>query len=116
MEGVILVIMGVAKFGAMIKYIPPPVITGFTSGIAVIIYSGEIKDFFGLHIGELPPDFIGKWTAYSTHATGITPSAIAISALALAIILVWPKINRRIPGPFVALIVTTAVARLMHLD
>jgi len=116
MAGVILVIMGVAKFGAMIKYIPHPVITGFTSGIAVIIFSSEMKDFFGLHIGELPPDFVGKWVDYATHATGITPSAIAVSALALAVILVWPKINRRIPGPFVALIVTTAAARFVHLD
>ncbi len=116
MAGVILLIMGLAKFGAMIKYIPHPVITGFTSGIAVIIFSSEIKDFFGLHLGELPPDFVGKWIAYATHATGITPPAIAVSALALAIILVWPRINRRIPGPFVALIVTTAVAHLMHLD
>ncbi len=116
MAGVILLIMGLAKFGAMIKYIPHPVITGFTSGIAVIIFSSEIKDFFGLHLGELPPDFVGKWIAYATHATGITPPAIAVSALALAIILVWPRINRRIPGPFVALIVTTAVAHLLHLD
>src|SRR4029079_4661149 len=92
MAGVILLVMGVAKFGAMIKYIPHPVITGFTSGIAVIIFSSEMKDFFGLHIGELPPDFVGKWFDYATHATGITPSAIAVSALALAVILVWPKI------------------------
>lgn len=75
MAGVILVIMGIAKFGAMIKYIPHPVITGFTSGIAVIIFSSEIKDFFGLQLGELPADFVGKWTAYATHATGFTPNS-----------------------------------------
>jgi sulfate permease, SulP family len=116
MAGVILVIMGLAKFGAMIKYIPHPVITGFTSGIAVIIFSGEIKDFFGLRMGELPADFVGKWMAYATHATGISSSAVAVSALALAIILLWPKVNRRIPGPFVALVVTTALAHFTRLD
>ena len=115
MAGVILFVMGIAKFGAMIKYIPHPVVTGFTSGIAVIIFSAEIKDFFGLHVGELAPDFVGKWIAYATHAAGFNGAAIAVSALALVIILIWPKINRRIPGPFVALIVTTATAHFMHL-
>lgn len=115
MAGVILVGMGIAKLGTMIKFIPHPVITGFTSGIAVIIFSGEMKDFFGLHMGAVPADFIGKWLSYAKGVTGITPSAIGVSLLALAIILVWPRINRRIPGPFVALIVTTAVATIMHL-
>jgi len=116
MAGVILLVMGIAKFGAMIKYIPHPVITGFTSGIAVIIFSGEIKDFFGLQMGDLPADFVGKWMAYADHASGFTPAAVAVSVLGLGIIFVWPKINRRIPGPFVALVVTTALAYFMHLD
>jgi SulP family sulfate permease len=115
MAGVILVGMGFAKLGTMIKFIPHPVITGFTSGIAVIILSGEIKDFFGLHMGVVPADFIGKWLAYAKGVAGITPSAIAVSFLALAIIVIWPRVNRRIPGPFVALIVTTVVATVMHL-
>jgi SulP family sulfate permease len=115
MAGVILVGMGFAKLGTMIKFIPHPVITGFTSGIAVIILSGEIKDFFGLHMGVVPADFIGKWLAYAKGVAGITPSAIAVSFLALAIIVLWPRVNRRIPGPFVALIVTTMVATVMHL-
>ncbi|HXL87147.1 MAG TPA: SulP family inorganic anion transporter, partial [Gemmatimonadaceae bacterium] len=115
MAGVILIGMGIAKLGTMIKFIPYPVITGFTSGIAVIIFSGEIKDFFGLHMGVVPADFIGKWGAYATSATGVTPSAIAVSFLALAIILIWPTVNRRIPGPFVALIVTTLLVKMMHL-
>jgi SulP family sulfate permease len=65
MAGVILVIMGIARFGAMIKYIPHPVITGFTSGIAVIIFSSEIKDFFGLKMGAVPAEFMEKWVAYA---------------------------------------------------
>lgn len=114
MAGVLLVIFGVAKFGGAIKFIPHPVVAGFTSGIAVIIFSGEVKDFFGLQMGPVPPDFIGKWVAFA-HATGVTPSAVVVGAVSLAIILVWPKVNRRIPGPFVALIVMTVAARVLHL-
>ena len=115
MAGVILIGMGIAKLGTMIKFIPHPVITGFTSGIALIISSGEIKDFFGLRMGVVPADFIGKWLAYANGVTGVTPSAIAVSSLALGIILIWPRVNRRIPGPFVALIVTTLLVKMMHL-
>jgi sulfate permease, SulP family len=115
MAGVILVAMGIAKLGTMIKFIPHPVITGFTSGIALIIFSGEIKDFFGLHMGGVPADFIGKINAYSRNATGFTPEALAVSLLALAIIVLWPRINRRIPGPFIALIVTTLVVKILSL-
>ncbi len=92
-----------------------PVITGFTSGIAVIIMSGVIKDLLGLRMGEIPPGFVDKWVAYAETASGFTPSAIAVSVLALGIILLWPKVTRRIPGTFVALIITTAVVSLMHL-
>jgi SulP family sulfate permease len=107
--------MGFAKLGTMIKFIPYPVVTGFTSGIAVIIFSGEIKDLFGLKMGAVAADFIGKWLAYARTATGFTPEAVVVSFIALAIILVWPKVNRRIPGPFVALIVTTLLVKVMHL-
>ena len=115
MAGVILVVMGIAKLGTMIKFIPHPVITGFTSGIAIIIFSGEIKDFFGLRMGGVPADFIGKINAYARNATGFTPEALAVALLALAIIVLWPRINRRIPGPFIALIVTTLVVKILSL-
>jgi SulP family sulfate permease len=115
MAGVILVGMGLAKLGTMIKFIPHPVITGFTSGIALIIFSGEIKDFFGLHMGGVPADFVGKIDAYARNATGFTPEALAVSVLALAIIVLWPRFNRRIPGPFIALIVTTLLAKALSL-
>ncbi|MEO8910201.1 MAG: SulP family inorganic anion transporter [Gemmatimonadaceae bacterium] len=115
MAGVILVGMGIAKLGTMIKFIPHPVITGFTSGIAIIIFSGEIKDFFGLRMGAVPVGFIGKLGAYATNAAGFNPQAMAVALLALAIILLWPRINRRIPGPFIALIVTTALVKALNL-
>ena len=115
MAGAILVIMGLAKLGAMIKFIPQPLITGFTSGIALIIFSGEIKDLLGLHMGPVPASFVGKMVAYFRDTSGMTPDAIGVSVLALAIILLWPRINRRIPGTFVALIVTTGIVTLLHL-
>ncbi len=115
MAGVILVVMGIAKLGAMIKFIPHPVITGFTSGIAVIIFSGEIKDFLGLRMGPVPADFIGKWSAYAHSATDFTPGAVLVGVSALAILLIWPKLHFRIPGPFVALLATTVLAQMMHL-
>lgn len=115
MAGMMLVIFGLLKFGSAIKFIPHPVVTGFTSGIAVIIFSSQIKDFFGLPMGDVPPGFLAKWAAFG-HATGITPAALLIGASALAIILVWPRINRRIPSPFVALVVTTIAAHLFDAD
>lgn len=115
MAGVILLVMGLAQFGDAIKFIPHPIVTGFTSGIAVIIFSSQVKDFLGLHMGSVPAAFLGKWHAYATAATGVTPAAIVISVLALAIIMVWPRVNARIPGPFVALVVTTLLARVLHL-
>ena len=115
MAGVILVVMGLAKLGTAIKFIPHPVITGFTSGIAVIIFSSEVRDFLGLRMGAVPPEFLAKWSAYGTHLGTVTPSALGIACLALAIIVFWPHVSRRIPSPFVALLVTTALARFLHL-
>ena len=115
MAGVILVAMGLARLGSTIKFIPHPVITGFTSGIAVIIFSGEVKDFLGLHMGTVPAEFLAKWYALGTNLGRISLPATAVALATMAIIVIWPRINRRIPGTFVALIVTTAAVQLMHL-
>lgn len=115
MAGVILLVMGLARMGSVIEFIPHPLIAGFTSGIAVIIFSGEIKDFLGLRMGAVPVSFINKWTSYAAHLGTVTPAAVGVGLASLAIIFAWPRINRRIPGPFVALIVTTIGARLLHL-
>jgi SulP family sulfate permease len=128
MAGALLIVLGLAKFGTAIKFVPHPVITGFTSGIALIIFSGEIKDLFGLQMGAVPPEFVSKWDAYA-HAGGVNPPAIGIAALSLAIIIGWPKLGgllststsriatviRRIPGPFIALISTTVLVTAFHL-
>jgi len=116
MAGVLLVIMGVAKLGAAIKFIPHPVITGFTSGIAVIIFSSQVKDLFGLRMGTVPAEFLAKWSEFFGHASAFTPAAAGVSAVSLAIIVLWPRVSQRIPGPFVALIVTTVGVHALHLQ
>ena len=115
LAGVILVVMGLVKFGDAIKFIPQPIVTGFTSGIALIIFSGQVKDFFGLRMGTVPAPFLAKWYAYATTSSGVTPAAVGVGVLALAIIVLWPRVNARIPGPFVALVVTTALSAALHL-
>ena len=115
MAGVILVVMGLAKVGGAIRFIPHPLVTGFTSGIAVIIFSSEVKDFFGLRMGAVPAEFLAKWAAFARAAGTVNWYAVGVASFALAIILLWPRVSRRIPGPFVALVVTTVVARLLHL-
>ena len=115
MAGVILIVMGLAKLGTMIKFIPQPLITGFTSGIAIIIFAGQIKDYLGLEMGEVPANFVEKIAAYSSHLGTTHWWALFVSTASLAILLGWPRINRRIPGPFVALVVSTALVQLFDL-
>ncbi len=115
MAGLFLVILGASKLGSVIKFIPHPVIIGFTSGIAVIILSSEVKDLLGLKMGVVPADFIPKWSALLTNVGAFNPYAIGLSLLTLAVIIVWPRINRRIPGTFIALVVATAITRWFHL-
>jgi sulfate permease, SulP family len=115
MAGVLLVIFGVAKLGAVIKFIPHPVITGFTSGIAVIIFTGQLKDFLGLRMGDVPADFVEKLASYGAHIGDVTPAAIGVATLALLIIIFWPRVSHRIPAPFVALIATTAIVKFFDI-
>ncbi len=111
MAGVILVGFGLARLGGAIKFIPYPVTIGFTSGIALIIFSGEVKDFLGLE-GPVPAEFLARWRSVAAHFGSLNPWAVAVSVATLAIIVFWPRLNRRIPSPFVALIVTTAAVQL----
>jgi len=115
MAGVILVILGVAKLGSAIKFIPHPVVVGFTSGIAVIIFSSQVKDFLGLRMGDLPVEFIPKWRAIASSLDSINAPALAVSLIALLIMVLWPRLSHRIPSPFVALIATTLGVRLFNI-
>ena len=116
MAGVMLVAFGLARLGAAIKFIPHPVIVGFTSGIAVIIFSSQIKDLLGLRVASLSADFIPKWREIFAHSGSLDLSTLGIAGLSLAIMLGWPRISRRIPGPFVALIATTLLVRIFHIQ
>jgi SulP family sulfate permease len=115
MAGVILVILGIAKLGSAIKFIPHPVVVGFTSGIAVIIFSSQVKDFLGLRMGDLPVEFIPKWRAIASNLDSINLRALVVSLIALLIMVLWPRLSRRIPSPFVALIATTFAVRLFNI-
>lgn len=116
MAGAILVVLGVAKLGGAVKFIPHPVVLGFTSGIAVVIFSSQVKDFLGLKMGAVPVEFFAKWQAYAEQAATINPQAVGVALVTLAIIVVWPSVERRIPGPFVALVVATAIVAIFHLQ
>jgi SulP family sulfate permease len=105
------VILGVAKLGSAIKFIPHPVVVGFTSGIAVIIFSSQMKDFLGLRMGDLPVEFIPKWRAIASHLDSANAQAVGVAGAALLIMILWPRVSHRIPGPFVALIATTLAVR-----
>ncbi len=111
--GVMLMAMGFLKLGAVIKFIPYPIVIGFTSGIALTIFSTQIKDFFGLTTPTLPSGFIEKWTIYLHHFSTINWWAALIAVLSVAIIIFTPKISKKIPGSLVALIVMTLAAYLM---
>jgi SulP family sulfate permease len=115
MAGVILVALGVTKLGNSIKFIPFPVITGFTSGIALIIFSSQVKDFLGLNMGDVPADFMEKWVAFAGALGTANPWAVGISVATCVILRMWPRLGSRIPGPLVALIATTAVVQLAGL-
>ena len=116
MAGVILIVMGIAQFGSLIKFIPYPVIVGFTSGIAVIIFSSQIKDFLGLAIPQVPADFLDKWSAYAKALPTFGPESLLVGMTALLIIIFWPKVSKKIPGPLVAILVTTTAVHLLHLN
>lgn len=115
MAGIILIIMGIAKLGSVIKFIPHPVVVGFTSGIAVIIFTLQIKDLLGLRMGDLPSEFFGKIEAYAEHIGSINPYAVAIGGGALLLIALWPRVSRKVPGSLVALLLSTLLVQLLDL-
>ncbi len=116
MAGVILFIMGAARLGTIIKFIPYPVTMGFTSGIAVLIFSTQIKDFLGLTVDKVPSDFVEKMQVLVGNVGTCQWPALALAAGSLAIILFWPKIwQQRVPGSIVALILGTAAVALLGL-
>ena len=116
MAGGILILLGLARLGGAIKFIPFPVTIGFTSGIALVIFSSQIKDLLGLDMGAVPADFVARWLAFFAHWRTVNPQAVAVAGVTLAVIVFLPKVNRRVPAPFVALLAGTALSALLHLD
>lgn len=109
LAGIILVIMGICRFGSLIKYIPYTITTGFTCGIAVTLFVGQLKDFFGLEIASVPSEFLNKIAAYIENISTINLTATVIGFVAVIIMLLWPKVTDKIPGSLVAIIITTAI-------
>lgn len=112
MAGIILVIMGLLRFGSVIKFIPYPITTGFTSGIAVVLCSTQIKDFLGLKIQDVPAEFVDKWSTYFSHINTFHVHTFVVGLSSLIIIILWPKINKTIPGSLVALIAATLAVKI----
>ena len=109
LAGIILVIMGLCRFGSLIKYIPYTITTGFTCGIAVTLFVGQLKDFFGLEMEAVPSEFVQKIIAYANHISTVNVVALGIGVLAVVIMLVWPKVTDKIPGSLVIIITTVIV-------
>lgn len=110
--GLMMIIMGIARLGTVIKFIPHPLIVGFTSGIALIIFSAQMKDVLGLHMGAVPADFLEKWAAYGANIKSVNPAAIVIALFTTSVILWWPKRFSKVPGSLVAIILTTLAVQV----
>lgn len=113
MAGIFLILFGVLHLGTIIKYIPYPIVVGFTSGIAVTIFSTQMKDFFGMQIDKVPSDFIEKWICYIQNISTMDMWSLGIGVLSVLIIVMLPKISKKIPGSLIAIIITTIVALLL---
>lgn len=116
MAGIMLILLGVFRLGKLIKFIPSPITIGFTGGIAVTIFTLEVRDFLGLTIEKMPTNFFGKWATYFKHLGEINWQSVALGAFCIVILVVWPKINKVIPNSFIALIVGTLIAYFGKLD
>ena len=115
MAGIILILFGICKLGSLIKFIPYPITVGFTSGIAVTLFTTQIKDFLGLSIDKVPSEFIPKVVSFISNINTTSLITLLVGVFSLAIILLWPKINKTIPGSLVALIIATSVVYIFDL-
>ena len=109
MAGVLLILLGMFKLGAIIKFIPYPIVIGFTSGIAVTIFTTQIADIFGLQFGDekVPGDFIGKWMLYVRHFDYVNWWNVAVSVVSIVIIAVTPRFLKKVPGSLLAIVLVT---------
>ncbi|MFZ0062550.1 MAG: sulfate permease [Pyrinomonadaceae bacterium] len=113
--GLLLMLMGLFRMGALLKFIPYPVTVGFTTGIALIIFSSQIGDFLGFHLVSPPAGFIERLAAYREHFSELNPYALLVGLLSLLVIGLWPKITHRVPGMLIAIIVATLAVKVLQL-
>jgi len=112
MAGVMLIIFGLLRLGALIKYIPYPVTTGFTAGIALLIFSSQMKDFFGLPLADTPPEFLDKWHVYAQNSASFSPATVTVALFTLAVIVAVRRKIPRIPAPVAAVVAATLLVSL----
>lgn len=115
MAGAMMILMGLLRLGNLIKFIPKTITIGFTLGIAVGIFAGQIKDFFGLQMGAVPSEFVAKISSYAQNFHTLQWPTLFIGILALLIQVFWPKVTEKIPGSLIAILVTTAIVQLSNL-
>ena len=113
MAGLILVLLGLFHLGTVIKFIPYPIVVGFTAGIALTIFSTQMNDFFGLGLKGVPSEFIPKWGMYLSNISNINLPTLIVGLVSLAIIIVTPKISKRLPGALISIILVTAAVALI---
>lgn len=116
MAGIIMIVLGLLKFGSVIKYVPYPITVGFTAGIAITLLSTQVKDFLGLNIENVPSEFLPKWQAYFQNIGSVNLTTLCIGLVAILIMVFWPKINRTVPGSLVALVITTIMVQVLDLN
>ncbi|MBN1925455.1 MAG: SulP family inorganic anion transporter [Prolixibacteraceae bacterium] len=113
--GALLIAFGLLRLGSLLKFIPHPLIVGFTSGIALVIFTTQMKDAFGLSIDSMPSEFIGKWNTYFHSLSTFNPWAIGITIATILIVVFSKKITTKIPGSFIAILLITLLVRFFHL-
>ncbi len=113
MAGVILVMMGLFKLGTVIKFIPYPIVVGFTAGIALTIFSTQINDFFGLGLTDIPGQFIPKWGVYFRNFGNIDPVTLIVGLVSVVIIVLTPKVSKKLPGALISIVVVTLLCYLL---
>jgi SulP family sulfate permease len=115
MAGIVLLGMGLTGLGAAVRFIPRMVVIGFTNGIAILIASTQIKDFFGLRTGAVPSEFLPRMKLLAAHAASLNLAALGLGVGTLAILLILPRVTKRVPASIVALLVCTGVSVAFHL-
>jgi len=115
MAGILLLVMGLVGLGKAIQFIPYPVTIGFTSGLALVLCTGQVRDLLGLPLSSIPAQFVSRWHTYFTHINLVNPYAFSLACLGILIVIFWPKITKNLPGSLVAIFITTALVHALDL-